>query len=68
MNDDAIERLEIKLAFLERTTNELSDVIYKQQQDIVALNDKVAALAVRFDSLRTAETPYTAEDENPPHY
>ena len=68
MHEEIIERLEIKLAFLERTANELSDVVYKQQQDIVALNERLAVLVSRFDALRSEGPAYTAEEERPPHY
>jgi uncharacterized coiled-coil protein SlyX len=68
MEDDVLERLETKLAFLEKATNELSDVVYRQQQDIAALNDKLALLASRFDALKATDRPYTPEEERPPHY
>ena len=70
MDANILERLETKLAFLEKATNELSDVVYRQQQDIVALNDKVAALVSRFDAFKATdeERPYTQEEERPPHY
>jgi SlyX protein len=68
MNNDIVERLEIKLAFLERATNELSDVVYKQQLDIAALNERLTALSGRVDAFKAVERDYTAEEERPPHY
>ena len=68
MDADIIERLEVKLAFLERTTNELSDAVYRQRQDIVALTDRLVALSSRLEALQTSERPRTAEEERPPHY
>jgi SlyX protein len=68
MQDDVLERLETKLAFLEKATNDLSDVVYRQQQDIVALNDKVVSLVSRIDALKPNEPAYTPEEERPPHY
>ena len=67
MNDDDLERLEVKLAFLERAANELSDVVYRQQQDIATLNERLAQLSSRLDASKT-EPVYTAEEERPPHY
>ena len=67
MNDD-LERLEVKLAFLERAANELSDVVYRQQQDIAALNQRLTLLSSRFDAFKPADPVYTAEEERPPHY
>ncbi|HVF15310.1 MAG TPA: SlyX family protein [Steroidobacteraceae bacterium] len=68
MNDDTVEQLEIKIAFLERAMNELSDVVFKQQREIAALNEGVALLSGRFDTLKGTEPGYTAEQERPPHY
>ena len=68
MQDEIVERLEIKLAFLERATSELSDVVYKQQRDIVALNDRLAQLTSRFDAFRTEGGSDAPEEERPPHY
>ena len=68
MDQDTIERLEIKVAFLERATNELSDVVYKQQQDIATLNERLSTLAGRFDAIKATETVYPADEERPPHY
>jgi SlyX protein len=68
MNSDDVERLESKLAFLERANNELSDVVYRQHREIQALRERLEALADRFDSVTTAEEQRTPEDERPPHY
>jgi len=69
MNSDALEQVEIKIAFLEHANAELSDVITRQQRDINALRDQIAALATRIQALRESDaTPRTAEDERPPHY
>lgn len=65
---DAIERLEIKISYLESANAELSDVVYRQQQEIDALREKLAALALRFDEMRNKPTEWTQEDEKPPHY
>jgi SlyX protein len=68
MQDEVLERLETKLAFLEKATSDLSDALYRQQQDIAVLADKLTALAVRVDALKSNERIYTAEEERPPHY
>ena len=68
MNSDAIERIETKIAFLESANLELSDVVYRQQQEIRALRARVDALAQRLEAAQTPETPRTPEDERPPHY
>ena len=67
MEDDVIEQLEIKIAFLENATSELSDVVFKQQQDIATLNDRLAVLSSRFDTFKS-DRAYTADEGRPPHY
>lgn len=68
MNAEIIERLELKLAFLERANQDLSDVVYRQQQEIDALRLRLEHLADRMQSMRDEATQYTAEQEKPPHY
>jgi len=68
MNDESIECLELKLAFLERANQELSDVVYSQQQEIAALRLNLAELAGRVETIRSEPAKYTADDERPPHY
>ena len=67
MNDTA-ERIELKIAFLERANQELSDVVYRQQQQIDALRAQLAAVIGRMDEIKSAGGEYSAEDERPPHY
>ncbi len=68
MNDETVERLELKLAFLERSNQELSDVVYRQQQEIEALRLQLREMVGRIEALREEPTGYTAEQERPPHY
>ena len=68
MANDALERVELKIAYLERANAELSDVVYRQQQEIEELRTRLKALGERVDAIKTGETTYTAEQERPPHY
>ena len=69
MNAEALEQIETKIAFLEHANAELSDIVSRQQRDIEALRDQIAALAARMQELREPEVAVlTAEDERPPHY
>lgn len=68
MNQETLERLELKIAYLERANSELSDVVYRQQQEIADLQERFSVLKDRFEALKTQPTQYTAEDEKPPHY
>ena len=68
MNAEDVERLELKIAFLERANNELSDVVYRQHREIQALRARLDALAERFDAATTTDEQRTPEDERPPLY
>ena len=68
MTTDDVERLESKLAFLERANNDLSDVVYRQHLEIQALRAKLEALSERVGSLSGPGEVGTPEDERPPHY
>ena len=68
MTSEEIERIETKIAFLESANVELSDVVYRQQQEIEALRARLDALAQRIDAAQTPYTPRTPEEERPPHY
>jgi SlyX protein len=68
MNEDMVERLELKIAFLERASTELSDVVYAQQRQIDALQASLAQLASQMEARLSEDRPYTSEEEKPPHY
>ena len=66
--NDTLERIELKIAFLERANNELSDVVYRQQREIDGLRERLARLQAQLDTMKQQDGPYTAEEERPPHY
>lgn len=68
MDSETLERLELKIAYLERANTELSDVVYRQQREIADLEERFAVLKERFEALKSQPTQYTAEEEKPPHY
>lgn len=68
MSDSRLEQIEIKLAYQEDTVRELSDVIYRQQLLIDALEQRCRQLEERITSMTSAPPPSPAEDEKPPHY
>lgn len=68
MTSDDVERLESKLAFLERANNELSDVVYRQHLEIQALRARLDTLAERLSAVSAPSEARTLEDERPPHY
>lgn len=70
MDNDAIERIETKIAFLERANAELSDTVFRQHRDIEALRERVAALAAQLQAHESEAdvASRTPEQERPPHY
>jgi uncharacterized coiled-coil protein SlyX len=67
MNSD-LERIETKIAFLERANVELSDVVFRQHQEIEVLRGRVETLAQRLEAAQSQEPARGPEDERPPHY
>ena len=63
-----IEQLEVKVAFLEEANSQLSDMVYRQQQELEALRARLVDVTSRIDAAQTRTTEYTAEQEKPPHY
>jgi SlyX protein len=68
MNDETLERIQTKIAFLERAASELSDVVYRQHQEIQALTAQLKAVTDRLSSAQSDESPRPPEQERPPHY
>lgn len=62
------EQIEIKIAYLERTTAELSDVVFRQDREIQALQMRVNMLQERLNAAQAEETPRGLDQERPPHY
>jgi SlyX protein len=65
--DTRLEALEIKVAHLERTAQELSDVIYRQQQQIDAMLKLNRQLVDQLESLESKSADPNRV-EIPPHY
>ena len=68
MNDEAVERIESRISFLERATEELSGVVLQQQREIEAFRAQLKALADRLAASNSEQTQYSLEQERPPHY
>jgi SlyX protein len=65
---DRLDKIEIRIAYLEAANSQLSDTIYRQQQELDTLRMRLAALVGRMDSAQAQPTAYSPEDEKPPHY
>lgn len=64
-----MEAIEEKIAHLTRTLDDLSDVVARQDAEIVQLNARVQRLMQR-EAQRESEAPggVVIGDERPPHY
>lgn len=63
-----LEEIELKLAYLERSNQELSDVVYAQQQALDVLRARLERAVDRLQSLEDRPRDYTSAEEAPPHY
>jgi len=68
VSERRLEQIEIKLAYQEDATRELSDVIYRQQQLIDQLQAFCQRLEERISTASESAAEPSAEDEKPPHY
>lgn len=66
--EQRLEKVEVRIAYLEQANTELGDVVYALRQEIASLRERLATLTDRFEAEQTAPTAYSAEDEKPPHY
>jgi len=67
VNDDALQRLEVKIAYLEHANTELSDELYRQRQTLDELRARLMDLVNRLEASAAPSGGGTA-DERPPHY
>ena len=68
MNEETLEQIQTKIAFLERANADLSDVVYRQQQELQALGARIKELAERLEGAPAEERQRPPEEERPPHY
>ncbi len=68
MSDSALERIELKIAYLESANQELSDIVYRQQRDIESLRVQMSAYQRQLDAWRSEQSDSAPVDERPPHY
>jgi SlyX protein len=68
MNGDALEQLQTKIAYLERANADLSDMVFRQHQEIKALEHKLKELTQRLNAAVSAWSEQEPADQRPPHY
>ena len=68
MDDEVLEQIQTKIAFLEKANADLSDVVFRQQLEIRALVARIEEVSERLAAAQSEERPRSAADERPPHY
>ena len=68
MDEETLEKIQTKIAFLERSNTELSDVVFRQQQQLQALTARLKELSQQLEGLDSADGKSDLRDERPPHY
>jgi SlyX protein len=69
MNEKRFQVMEEKLAFLEMTNADMSEEIFRQQQEIEVLTRAHQTLLKRIDVLQaSADQDIQGNNERPPHY
>jgi uncharacterized coiled-coil protein SlyX len=63
-----LEQVQSKLAYLERAMAELSDMVFRQHQEIQALQAHIKVVKERLEGAALVEADLTPEQERPPHY
>ncbi len=66
--DDRIERLESKLAYIEKATADLDGLVLEYGRRTERLEATMQAIARRISELSAAEGPNMPAGERPPHY
>jgi SlyX protein len=67
MHDQSLEQIQSKIAYLERSMAELSDVVFRQHKEIQVLEAQLKNLKDRLEGTPFEEMR-TVEQERPPHY
>jgi len=63
-----INELETRIAHQDHSIEKMSDEIYRQQKQIVQLEDKVSWLVERLELVAPPKSSNDEPDETPPHY
>ena len=66
-HDQRIIDLETKISFQDKSIDDLSDAIYKQQQQITELEKKLVLIQKRIESDQSGDSEIRPQ-EKPPHY
>jgi uncharacterized coiled-coil protein SlyX len=67
MNDESLEQVQSKIAYLESAMAELSDVVFLQHKEIQSLEAQLQSIKARLEGTAFEESR-TGVEERPPHY
>ena len=68
MDKERLELIETRLAFQEQAIQELSDTVYRQEQQIAALEAAFELLKNRISEMAASLPETEPDDQTPPHY
>ena len=69
MNENQLDRIEMKSSFQEDLLQKLDDAVFVQQQQILLLEDQVRVLSEQLQQIATTRPDaISVVDEPPPHY
>lgn len=66
--EEQYNTLEVKLAFLEDTVNQLNEVVISQQAELAHMATTITKLAKKVTDLMEMEKQSEIENRRPPHY
>jgi uncharacterized coiled-coil protein SlyX len=65
---DIVERLELKLAYLEKAQHDMSDILILQQRELDSLKVRLSRLTDRLNEAEGDTSKFDPDKERPPHY
>lgn len=68
MSEQRLVEIESRLAYQDQQLHELNEVVTKQQEKIMRLEDLFASIVERMHSLAEAAPAASSRDDRPPHY
>jgi uncharacterized coiled-coil protein SlyX len=68
MDEETLERIQTRIAYLERSNTELSDVVFRQQQELQALAARLKHVSQQLEALDNSDVKRDLQAERPPHY
>jgi SlyX protein len=68
MDQETLEQIQTRIAFLERANSELGEVVFQQQKEIQSLTARIRDVLQRLEAAHSALEERSAEEERPPHY